>query len=219
MIFVSQYPCCQFLLLLQWPCGAVHGVGGGDCSIAAENIIYLCNAGVGQCSLPKSKPNQLILSTATQVSHLDPTRKKQRVSTSGTDSPIISEERVCYTWTRYSWQISIFNHQKASVKHLDPTCRGIDTQTPNWKITEPIQKKIKFRCYWTNQKIKNTPLWSSVDPLSYFSEDSQFPPWLDVWRTVNILIVTCCCCKPMRAEEIFRQVVCFRRPAANGRCV
>ena len=35
-------------------------------------------------------------------------------------------------------------YQKASVKHLDPTCRGIDTQTPNWKITEPTQKIPSF---------------------------------------------------------------------------
>ena len=70
--------------------------------LSLQRIFTSVNAGVGQCSLPKSKPNQLILLTATRVSHLDPTRKKQRVSTSGTDSLIISEERVCYTWTQYS---------------------------------------------------------------------------------------------------------------------
>ena len=60
--------------------------------------------------------------------HLEPTRQ------------LFQKKRVCYIWTRYSWQISIFNHQKASVKHLDPTCRRIDIQTSNWKITEATQK-------------------------------------------------------------------------------
>ena len=118
----------------------------------------LVNTGVGQCSLPKSKPNQLILPTATRVSHLDPTRKKQRVSTSGTDSPIISEHE-CYTWNRLvsgseclhleptHLKYRLPNHQEASVKHLDPTCRRIDTLTTNWIITEPTQKNSEFRCY------------------------------------------------------------------------
>ena len=99
MIFVGQYPWCQFLLLLKWLWGAVYGFGGGVCSITAENI-YLCNAGVGQCSLPKSKPNQLELHKCWDQ---DPTRKKKSVFTFGTDLP-----KVIDYWTIKKWVLNIW---------------------------------------------------------------------------------------------------------------
>ena len=47
--------------------------------LSLQRIFISVNAGVGQCSLPKSKPNQLNLPTATRVLHLDPTRMKKRI--------------------------------------------------------------------------------------------------------------------------------------------
>ena len=135
----------------------MHGISGGDCSIAAENI-YLCKR---RCwpVFPTKVQTQPALSTysytSVTLSHLDPTRKKQRVSTSGTDSPIISEHE-CYTWNRLvsgseclhleptHLKYRFPNHQEASVKHLDPTCRRTDTLTTNWIITEPTQKNSEF---------------------------------------------------------------------------
>ena len=112
--------------------------------LSLQRIFTSVNAGVDQCSLPSPNPTN---SPNYSYTIVNASTRLVRSSECVDWNRLANYFRVYYIWTRYSWQISIFNLQKASVKHLDPTCRRIDTKTPNWKITEPTQKKIKFRCY------------------------------------------------------------------------
>ena len=74
--------------------------------------------------LVKTQPTHLT-NSYTSVTHLDPTRRKQRVSTFGTDSQIISEHE-CYTWTRLV--------RSSECLHLEPTHLKLS-------ITEPSRSK------------------------------------------------------------------------------
>ena len=116
--------------------------------LSLQRIYTSVNAGVGQCSLPSPNPTNSFylqlhechtwtrLVRSSECLHLEPTHLKYR----------------------------LLNHQEASVKHLDPTCRRIDTQTPNWKITEPTQKKFQVLMLLNQPEDQEHP-WYAVQSI------------------------------------------------------